>query len=520
MVSNPARKGNTIQDIIEKKKMMRNNLPQTFFQALFLFSIVRINHIKAWMAPFHSPSGSLPASPFSYRHHYNLAKSRIKDFQQVSSTYRRTDLQGLLGKVALWREGWQLSSLAGDEGNEGGDQAGNQNSEDPADGGEVGDPSEEQAASGSEGSGEEVQSSNLSTDSEPEAVGELENLSISAEEEGSNSEAELVSEEEKVPGLEVDEDKDDAPGMLDILSRILRPQQAGPGEISEGSMSLAYRSDNGTRNSEFYLEGETPETMNPYVDIVRRLSPGETIGRFMRTAPENVQVAVRNTIMGLMGSLRQYGVETTAITTGENLANLMFQLQMTGYMFRNAEYRLSVQRSLTGGLPYHMPKSALLLPGESLDDDGEEEPEMSNWPAPKISGVIKLTMDNGQEIEVDADAYMGELRSEVEKLQSELVRLEQQRDSALEKDLLLYIKSLPEENLRSLTETISPEVLEAMRIMVTSIMASMGTSQLGNTLTQQTGSAMAQICMWQLVAGYNLRELEQREQMKRLFDSS
>lgn len=59
-----------------------------------------------------------------------------------------------------------------------------------------------------------------------------------------------------------------------------------------------------------------------------------------------VQEAVRTTVLGIMGSLPRHAFETTAISTGGALANLMFQLQMTGYMFKNAEYRLSLQSSM------------------------------------------------------------------------------------------------------------------------------------------------------------------------------
>ena len=50
--------------------------------------------------------------------------------------------------------------------------------------------------------------------------------------------------------------------------------------------------------------------------------------------------------MGLLGNAGSFALETATVTTSEKLANLMFQLQMTGYMFKNAEYRLSLSRSL------------------------------------------------------------------------------------------------------------------------------------------------------------------------------
>ena len=47
---------------------------------------------------------------------------------------------------------------------------------------------------------------------------------------------------------------------------------------------------------------------------------------------------------------------------------------------------------------------------------------------------------------------------------------------------------------------------------------SFGSEILSKTLTQQTGSGMAQLCMWQLVVGFNLREMEAREDMRKNFN--
>ena len=119
------------------------------------------------------------------------------------------------------------------------------------------------------------------------------------------------------------------------------------------------RSDNGTRDDEFDLEpraakddaptaalAKSDDETNPYYKVVAALSPGEIIGRFAATAPPRVQDAVKQTIMGLLGNAGSFALETATVTTSEKLANLMFQLQMTGYMFKNAEYRLSLSRSL------------------------------------------------------------------------------------------------------------------------------------------------------------------------------
>ena len=69
---------------------------------------------------------------------------------------------------------------------------------------------------------------------------------------------------------------------------------------------------------------------NPYLNVVSRLSPSDLIARFTATASPRVQDAVRTTILGLIGGLPQMAFETKTVATGERLASLMFQLQMTG----------------------------------------------------------------------------------------------------------------------------------------------------------------------------------------------
>ena len=74
---------------------------------------------------------------------------------------------------------------------------------------------------------------------------------------------------------------------------------------------------------------------NPYLNVVSRLSPSDLIARFTATASPRVQDAVRTTILGLIGGLPQMAFETKTVATGERLASLMFQLQMTGKYFFN-----------------------------------------------------------------------------------------------------------------------------------------------------------------------------------------
>jgi len=81
--------------------------------------------------------------------------------------------------------------------------------------------------------------------------------------------------------------------------------------------------------------------------------------------------------------------------------------------------------------------------------------------------------------------------------------------------MLAYIRALPEQQMRSLTGTITPDILDAMKQLVDTVLGGIGDGEIGpSTVTEQSSGAMAQLCMWQLVVGYNLRELEVREEME------
>lgn len=299
-----------------------------------------------------------------------------------------------------------------------------------------------------------------------------------------------------------------------------------------------------------FIQGDVSEEIlarNPYMAVVSRLSPSELISKFTATAHPRVQNAVRQTVLGLIGGLPKLAFDTTTITTGQRLASLMFQLQMTGYMLKNADYRLSLQQSLK--IDNLMSNNQHLLTGTADDDDDDDDDTDSIDPLKgKVRGKLRIHYEgpslsedkdkaeeekgrdhsesssgggSGVDLEVDAAAYMSELRSEVSKLREELTTTRKEKEEALRKDLLLYIRTLPEKELRSLTSTMSPDVLIAMKGLVNAVMTGIGEGQIGpDTVTEQSGEAMAQLCMWQLAIGYNLRTLEVREEMKKSLTGS
>ena len=78
-------------------------------------------------------------------------------------------------------------------------------------------------------------------------------------------------------------------------------------------------------------------------------TPNQTIGKFVQEADPTVVSAMSGAVGSLLGGLSNpsMGIEVVVKASGEKLGNLCFQLMMTGYLFRNAEYVLAL-RDLIG----------------------------------------------------------------------------------------------------------------------------------------------------------------------------
>jgi hypothetical protein len=235
-----------------------------------------------------------------------------------------------------------------------------------------------------------------------------------------------------------------------------------------------------------------------YFQIVEKLAPNDMIQRFATNAPKNVQEAAKSTVMSILGSLPNYALDASMITTSTKLANLLYQMQMTGYMFKNAEYRMSLTRSLKG-----LPK----LPAAATLNRGNLSMAVSQEGI--LSGDVQVRSSSGDIVTVDVRDLTGALSKEVQELRSELALIRNEREQELRSNLLTYIQALPDKELSKLTSDMSQEVVDAIQLLVDALMERLGIDLTGpEVVVQQSVGALAQLCMWQMVVGYQLRQYE------------
>ena len=70
---------------------------------------------------------------------------------------------------------------------------------------------------------------------------------------------------------------------------------------------------------------------------------------------------MRQTIRNYLGSLLPQFFEVSISAKGEDLAQLMYTMMMSGYMFRNAQYRLELRDSMLPSGKTHRATIALLV---------------------------------------------------------------------------------------------------------------------------------------------------------------
>ncbi|KAH1244179.1 hypothetical protein GmHk_06G014869 [Glycine max] len=257
----------------------------------------------------------------------------------------------------------------------------------------------------------------------------------------------------------------------------------------------------------------------------------------------------------------------------ENLAQLMYSIMMTGYMFKNAQYRLELQESLEQvvALPDVQDKkhSVIQKISKCLDNwkdalysfwwtedlcglnflsllafpikipdrlrgkkiakyfsliwcglvekekvvIGQDVPDFASGTQKNVSGeVIRWNNVSGPE-KIDAKKYIELLEAEIEELSCQVGR----QTSNAQNELLEYLKSLEPRNLKELTSTAGEDVVFAMNAFIKRLLAVSDPSQMKTSVTETSAAELAKLLYWLMVVGYSIRNIEVRYDMERVF---
>jgi EF-hand domain pair/Protein of unknown function (DUF760) len=184
-----------------------------------------------------------------------------------------------------------------------------------------------------------------------------------------------------------------------------------------------------------------------------------------------------------------------------------------------------------------------LLPASVDVEDDEDENDISL--EPQVTGTIEIEFDDGKVVEVDAKEYVQNLKNEARILKE---TLQKQTTAESGSKLASYKNGLSEGaaddfgsitayitnrqgDVKALTEGISPDIIETMKMLVDHVLEGGGKSSSSlreenknNSIPKEQmqleipGSALQQLALWQLVLGYRLRESEAKGDYLRLVE--
>ncbi|XP_039015453.1 uncharacterized protein LOC120145797 isoform X2 [Hibiscus syriacus] len=247
------------------------------------------------------------------------------------------------------------------------------------------------------------------------------------------------------------------------------------------------------------LKNQQPKTRRDILlEYVKNVQP-EFMELFVKRAPQQVVEAMRQTVTNMIGTLPPQFFAVTVTTVAENLAQLMYSVMMTGYMFKNAQYRLELQQGLElAALPEVQEKKDVpdYAPGTQKNVSGE---------------VIRWNNVSGPE-KIDAKKYIELLEAEIEELNRQVGR----NSANGPNELLEYLKSLEPQNLKELTSSAGEDVVFAMNTFIKRLLAVSDPNQMKTSVTETSAPELAKLLYWLMVVGYGLRNIEVRFDMERV----
>ncbi|WZN60902.1 DUF760 domain-containing protein [Chloropicon roscoffensis] len=239
--------------------------------------------------------------------------------------------------------------------------------------------------------------------------------------------------------------------------------------------------------------------------FVQEVEP-QVMDQFTAQASPEIVDAMKQTISNMLGNLPSKYFDVTIKTVGENLAQLMLSVMMTGYMFRNAQYRMDVTKTLA-------------LPSPSDEDEGDPTQEYAEGSQQiNISGeVLRWHNEKGAE-SVDAMEYIEQLERELHTLR-EQVSMHEAAASEDRNYLLEYLQKLEPTNVREMTSGAGEEVTEAMNAFIKRLVGTdYDSEELKGIESKSTSVEMARLLYWLLIVGYSLRTIEVREELQKAGD--
>ncbi|CAN1163169.1 hypothetical protein LINPERPRIM_LOCUS32519 [Linum perenne] len=303
--------------------------------------------------------------------------------------------------------------------------------------------------------------------------------------------------------------KSNSPQLRSSVSFPWRPKNngadCGAGRLVLRVQASGSSSDEGSNSSSGSMQSDDNlrSRREILLDYVKTVQP-DFMELFSKRASPQVVDAMRQTVTNMIGSLPPQFFTVTVSTVGEHLAQLMYSVLMTGYMFKNAHYRLELQESLE---QVALPEAKVKMLDETDYAPGTQK---------NVTGdVIRWNSISGAET-IDAKKYIEILEAEIEELNRQVGR----KSNYGGNELLDYLKTLEPQNLKELTSSAGEDVVIAMNTFIKRLLGVADPEKVKASPTETGATELGKLLYWLMVVGYSIRNIEVRFDMERVLGSS
>ncbi|CAK9260610.1 unnamed protein product [Sphagnum jensenii] len=328
-------------------------------------------------------------------------------------------------------------------------------------------------------------------------------------------------------------------------------------------------------------DGASTEETSILLSLMQDIEPLD-VSHISQDASADSMDAMKRTITGILGLMPSDQFQVTIEAFRKPLAKLLVSSMMTGYTLRNAEYRLSLQRSLDlsdeeGAMVDGLPVPTIgvdkedTLRGRATSMESLVTVEPIEFQSAATSEFLEDTVDTKELKSVEClGPVSSEVANYIQQLQEKLLLTQKdladckQALTAMEMEgmvgeeqnnLLDYLRSLEPDKVAELSQPTSPEVEDVIRLVINSLLDTLclakqpsEISQVGNGASSSITSSweedgvapellanvplplestmtatrdyFARLLFWCMLLGHHMRGLEYRLELSRTFSLS
>eukprot|EP00188_Purpureofilum_apyrenoidigerum_P004650 Plantae.Rhodophyta-Purpureofilum_apyrenoidigerum.ctg5409.p1 GENE.Plantae.Rhodophyta-Purpureofilum_apyrenoidigerum.ctg5409~~Plantae.Rhodophyta-Purpureofilum_apyrenoidigerum.ctg5409.p1 ORF type:complete len:442 (-),score=82.75 Plantae.Rhodophyta-Purpureofilum_apyrenoidigerum.ctg5409:313-1536(-) len=257
--------------------------------------------------------------------------------------------------------------------------------------------------------------------------------------------------------------------------------------------------------------------------------------RLKDSTPENMEsvrvgasseafFVIQRTAQGMVGSLSPNHFDIRITMERVGIDRLLYSSMVTGYVLKNAEYRMRMNDKLREGLGqvFTSRRPRKVEPAETKENTNGHPEYMHEVPDKKllirenVEGKVTWKIpDDRKEVSMEANEYMDQLEAEIASLQE---KLRPQMPNDMTNRLLLFLTRLPHQTVTSLGAEISQAASLTMRRILSERLGFVHESKLQMNFTMSR-EYLAQYICWCLLIGYNIRNFEKQEEVTELLTS-